>query len=201
MNGDNLYGSIYTVTLTGNPNICNLRSGTDRLKIKKIFKNVDSIIEKDWYLELTDKYRTELLFMIKELGFDGFFNWETVKSKEPSIGLFFDKFCIVRKENTVENLCIENKIVRKEFENQKDYVKDLYQIAISQGKNKSQTLDYLITEATLLTRNQISELTNHIKINENLINGFKTYPKRVTSGTHLQDFLNDYLTKPSPEPS
>lgn len=81
-------------------NIFNARSNIDMTKLLKYVKipkvNFDQLKNSDWlHLPWSDLERKDLIKITKQFGYDGFFNFEIEREKNPSIGLYdSDNFII-----------------------------------------------------------------------------------------------------------
>lgn len=164
-------GNVYKFFIKKKLNIFNIDSDFDSYKLEKeadsdLFKFAHTL---NWYI--IEEKRSSLIKLIKSLGYDGFFNWESARQLEnPGIGIFnIDDFInngVMSKDEIFKN----KKIIRQrnsEINNLQNYYTAIKKSGI---EDIELIADIIFLDNTVtLSKKEILDVLKTCKLEESII--------------------------------
>lgn len=159
-------------------NIFNLHNENDFRKLQeKVSFDLSGLKERDWYSYFKGdvRKRRDLLDVVQQFGYDGYFNYEIDKElmkhsvaaslelnaflyKSPSIGVF-DRNCL-KKVSTIDNVT-EDYRVKKYADKELDYIEYRLLKAYYDNDDKNYVYEELVADVLNYTPKQIMQLVWH----------------------------------------
>jgi hypothetical protein len=171
LNGFVKNGLIYRVEPLFNENIdiFNPRFSKDHTKALKYFskETLKQLTDNDWWLICGSTNRAIICKKLKNMKYAGFFNYES-DSKFPSIGLFYNGLCEIKKAYIIEELSNQPEINSKIKANKMEMHKDF----LFAKKQKKDPLKVMKIHSEFFNEKQLKDLIKEFELDSKLIESF-----------------------------